>query len=174
MDLGTYRFPGDLTPLFGPDFCVVLRNLLAWPGKHGAARTYKRSVLSNNHDEPHDRHPQVNMQRRFADYGSAGLRASISSRYMWPSWIRYSVAQSWGGCRGQRQQGGDAKGPGPASFQTFGFLWIFRPPRRSRRGTCDYLHPSLSKLWCNFFANFLSAFAAFCLVRLVAGSECFQ
>ncbi|KAK3397650.1 hypothetical protein B0T20DRAFT_225982 [Sordaria brevicollis] len=91
-------------------------------------------------------------------------KLAFGSRYMWPSWIRYSVAQPWGGCGGQRQQGGDAKErkcPARVSFQT---LWNLYPPRRSRRRTCDYLHLSLSFF---FLANFLSAFAAFCLARLV-------
>ena len=101
---------------------LVLRYLLALPGKARGCEKLTRCVW-HDHDEPHDGPLPVNTHAGLL----TSLQASISSRYMWPSWIRYRVAQPWGDCGGQRQQGGDAKGPARRNFLTFEFVWISCP-----------------------------------------------
>ena len=99
MGLGTYRSPSGQTPLFGPDLHFVLRYLLAFAGKARSINTFPKGQSVHDHDEPHDGHSSVNTHAGLLfllTTGSASLQASISSRYMWPSWIRCRGAQPWG------------------------------------------------------------------------------
>ena len=138
----------------------MLRFLLVWPGKHGATTIQTNKVLSctiaMSHMIPRRPHSTARRHAGLDDYSTVQV---LVCKLVFPpdtcgrpgfATVLPSLGGE-GGCGGQRQQGGDAKGPVRTSLQ-----FSVHP---EGQGEERVIAPQLIKLTLAF-CNFLSAIAA--------------